>query len=102
MFLTPAERRWLDGARAEPERVSAEVNAPAGAAAGQQDRAAGFIRVPGKAPQVFRRGRFVPADPSSLSSAGQLSTDSSSGVVIVRHGDSAATSPADTTEARRP
>ena len=100
VFLTPAERRWLDAARAEPRRVADKVDAPADAAAKPGDRAAGFIRVPGKVPRVFRRDRFVPADASSI--AEQLSTDSTPGIVIVRHADSEAALPADPNEAPGP
>jgi len=99
VFLSRAERRWLDEARAKPYG-GGEDQAVAGEPLQRDQSGAGFIRVPGKAPRVFRRGRFVPADVSSI--AGQLAADRASGIVIVRHGDLDTQQRNDSTEAQGP
>ncbi len=100
VFLTREERRWLDEARARPAGSSGERQAVAVESPRQDAGAAGFIRVPGKAPQVFRRGRFVPTDSSST--VGEPLVDRRSGIVIQRHEASEAAERNKTTEARGP
>lgn len=100
VFLTRAERRWLDESRTRPAGASASAGTVVDESPTRDRRAAGFIHVPGKAPQVFRRGRFVQADPSSI--AGQLSTAGTSGIVIVRHESPRPAERNDPAEAREP
>jgi len=100
VFLSREERRRLDEARAQPVGGSGEDKGVAVESPRRDTGAAGFIRVPGKAPQVFRRGRFVPADLSST--AGQRHVDRRAGIVIERHEAVDAAERDETTEARGP
>ena len=59
VFLSPAERTRLDAARrGSPEQAERPATDVASAVT---STAAGYIRVGGKAPAVFRDGRFVRA-----------------------------------------